>query len=176
MTAEQFRARLEGVRRSGNEAVARCPAHDDGTASLCVSEGDDGRVLIYCQAKCPTENVVAALGLAMKDLMPEKTKAKSRKRARVVATYEYRDVDGTLLFEVQRKEDKSFPQRRPNPAGGWVLHLDCSKERDCRKLGHEPLTPAKVPRVPYRLPELRASSPPATAKARGSGEANSPYI
>jgi hypothetical protein len=45
-----------------------CPTHGDRKPSLSVSEGDDGRVLIKCFAGCATEEVVAALGLEMKDL------------------------------------------------------------------------------------------------------------
>jgi DNA-binding transcriptional regulator YiaG len=37
--------RLDLVRKSGKGWMARCPAHEDRTPSLSVSEGDDGRVL-----------------------------------------------------------------------------------------------------------------------------------
>jgi hypothetical protein len=45
-----------------------CPAHDDRNASLSVSEGDDGRVLVKCFAGCKPEEIVGALGLEMRDL------------------------------------------------------------------------------------------------------------
>ena len=48
--------------------VAHCPAHEDGTASLVVSEGDDGKALLRCWAGCATADVVHALDLEWSDL------------------------------------------------------------------------------------------------------------
>lgn len=62
-------ARLEGVRPVGeNQHEARCPNHDDRTASLSVTSGDDGRVLLHCHAGCPVDAVVSSAGLTLKDL------------------------------------------------------------------------------------------------------------
>lgn len=58
---------------------------------------------------------------------------------RIVATYDYRDEDGRLLYQAVRYEPKDFRQRRPDGQGGWVYRLD------------------GVRRVLYRLPELVAS-------------------
>lgn len=53
----------------GNSGKCRCPSHDDRNPSLSVSEGNDGRVLLYCHAGCDTEkDVVPSLGLTMADL------------------------------------------------------------------------------------------------------------
>jgi hypothetical protein len=60
--------RLEGVRQRGEGYQALCPAHEDRDPSLAVAEGEDGKVLLKCFAGCATEDVVAALGLEMKDL------------------------------------------------------------------------------------------------------------
>lgn len=69
------RQRLEahGCRPRGSERrfTARCPAHDDGSPSLSVREGRDGRVLLKCFAGCPTENVLRELGLAWTDLFAD---------------------------------------------------------------------------------------------------------
>jgi hypothetical protein len=62
---------LQGVRRSGSGWAARCPAHEDEKASLSVSEGEDGRVLIHCFAGCAAEAIVHAVGLEMGDLFPK---------------------------------------------------------------------------------------------------------
>jgi hypothetical protein len=42
--------------------------------------------------------------------------------SKIVATYDYTDNDGVLLFQVCRKEPKNFLQRRPDPnnPGGWI--------------------------------------------------------
>ncbi len=63
---------------------------------------------------------------------------------RIVATYDYRDEAGDLLFQAVRYLPKGFKQRRPDGAGGWVWNL-----KDVRL-------------IPYRLPELRAADLAAT--------------
>jgi hypothetical protein len=55
---------------------------------------------------------------------------------RIVATYDYLDETGKLLFQVVRYDPKKFWQRRPDGRGGHVWDLD------------------GVRRVLYRLPEL----------------------
>jgi hypothetical protein len=57
-------------------------------------------------------------------------------KSRIVATYDYRDERGTLLFQVVRYVPKDFRQRRPDGKGGWVYDLE------------------GVQRVLYCLPEL----------------------
>lgn len=61
---------------------------------------------------------------------------------RYEALYDYRDEFGVLRFQVVRVSGprKMFFQRRPDGAGGWVNNLE------------------GVQRVPYRYPELIASS------------------
>jgi putative DNA primase/helicase len=72
VTAEEFVSRLGLVKRSGNGWMARCPAHEDRHASLAIGEGDDGRVLVNCHAGCTAEQIVAAMGIAMRDLFPDR--------------------------------------------------------------------------------------------------------
>ena len=73
MNAAEFVERLERVRQTGTGRwIARCPAHADKHPSLGVSEGDDGRVLIICRAGCGIEAIVAAVGLTLSDIMPER--------------------------------------------------------------------------------------------------------
>lgn len=69
-TIQEFLALLKDVKQSGNGYMAKCPAHDDREGSLAISQGDDGRILLNCFAGCETKNVVAAMGLGMKDLFP----------------------------------------------------------------------------------------------------------
>src|SRR5690606_37511242 len=54
------------------EWKACCPAHDDRTPSLSISEGENGKVLLHCFAGCDVADVVAAMGLATSDLFPPK--------------------------------------------------------------------------------------------------------
>jgi len=103
MNAAAFLSKLQQVRRSGHEWTPQCPAHDDRRASLSIAEGDDARILINCHAGCSIESIVAALGLTMKDLFPEPVHRKT-----IVATYDYTDEHGKLLFQTVRYEPKDF--------------------------------------------------------------------
>lgn len=73
MRAEDFVLRLERVRRMGpGRWVARCPAHADGSPSFTMRELEDGRILVHCFAGCSVDAIVAALGISLSDLFPEK--------------------------------------------------------------------------------------------------------
>src|SRR5688500_12529888 len=67
MTPEEITSHLRGVRRTARGFMARCPAHDDRHPSLSIADGD-GKVLIRCWAGCKTEEVMAAIGLHLRDL------------------------------------------------------------------------------------------------------------
>ena len=126
----------------GRTDRADVPAHDDRKASLSVSEGDGGRILLKCHAGCEADAIAGALGLTMADLFVEK---RSNGNGRVIETaYDYRDEDGKLLFQAVRYVGKKFSQRRPDGAGGFIYDLE------------------GVRRVPYRLPELLAADCSAT--------------
>jgi hypothetical protein len=72
---------LLNAKRNGNGWKAKCPAHDDRQPSLSIHEGADGRVLLKCFAGCTTANIVAAVGLTLRDLFPAKPRSQSRKPA-----------------------------------------------------------------------------------------------
>jgi putative DNA primase/helicase len=130
--------RLKNCTGKNGQYEARCPAHDDQRASLSVSRGDDGRVLLCCHANanCTPQTIVNAIGLTMADLFPPKPGGESTNGRRIVATYDYTDEHGALLYQVVRFDPKGFAQRRPDGNGGHVWKLD------------------GIPRVLYRLPEL----------------------
>jgi len=123
MNTVEILSRLHGVKKNGNGWTALCPAHDDHTPSLSVSEGDDGCVLLCCHAKCTFEQITAALNLKAGDLMPSKKEASTPRR--LLEAYDYTGADGKLLFQVLRYTPKGFSQRRPDPAhpGKWVYDL-----------------------------------------------------
>ena len=60
MRADEIAEALEG-RKAGKGWTVRCPAHDDRKPSLSISEGQDGKVLVYCHAGCEQESVITAL-------------------------------------------------------------------------------------------------------------------
>lgn len=69
---ELFLSRLGDVRPSGRGHIARCPAHQDKTASLSIAVGDDGRVLLHDFGGCDVAAIVAAVGLEIGDLFPQR--------------------------------------------------------------------------------------------------------
>jgi hypothetical protein len=76
---EVILSKLSGVKKAGNGWMARCPAHDDGKASLSISEGDDARVLVKCHAGCTVGDICAATGLKTSDLFNAAVASTSRK-------------------------------------------------------------------------------------------------
>lgn len=47
-----------------------------------------------------------------------------KEKGRIVATYDYTDEKGNLLFQVVRSEPKDFKQRRPDGKGGWIWNME----------------------------------------------------
>ncbi|MDD2768711.1 MAG: DNA primase [Methylococcus sp.] len=69
--SSELLSRLNGVRKTGpGRWVACCPAHEDRTPSLSIRQVDDGRILIHDFGGCGVEDVLAAVGLEVKDLFP----------------------------------------------------------------------------------------------------------
>lgn len=144
-------SRLKGVKKSGGQFIAPCPAHDDDNPSLSVTEGRDGRVLLNCHAGCTTASIVAALGLEMTALFaprlttsqPMPINGAREERLTLTTTYDYVNENGALVFQVCRfignGGKKTFRQRRPDGRGGWVYGLGETKP------------------VLYRLPEVMAA-------------------
>jgi putative DNA primase/helicase len=60
MIAETI-AKALGGRKAGAGWTARCPAHDDRTPSLSLTDTKDGKVLVRCHAGCDQKDVIAAL-------------------------------------------------------------------------------------------------------------------
>lgn len=138
MDVIDFIRRLQQVSgpNSAGEYMARCPAHEDRRASLCIKAGEKG-VVLKCHAGCATEDVVKAMGLTMRDLFsdspeprssraaskpadkPEKAKEAARAPrvygsyqeafgylGNVSAIYPYADEQGNFLYGVARIQQK----------------------------------------------------------------------
>jgi DNA primase len=112
MNADTIAQALQ-ARPSGSCWMAKCPAHDDHNPSLSIKELD-GKVLLHCHAGCPQHDVIDAL----------KTRGlwqiTRTENPRVVATYDYTDEHGNLLYQVVRYQPKDFKQRRPDGHGDWI--------------------------------------------------------
>lgn len=139
------------VTGNGRQRSAQCPAHEDRSPSLSVTDGES-RVLVRCHAGCDTDDVLATLGLTRADLFNEAQQRRSgeddwapwqrdRCDCKPVARYSYVDENGELLFQVVRGEHKEFSQRCPDPSSrsGWRWSLGGTR------------------RILYHLPQLLAA-------------------
>lgn len=113
-------ARLENVqRREDGSIIAACPAcrasgsdksgnhlkiEQSGKFGCAANPGDgEHRKEIFRLAGIKTTQKPAA--------------------SRIVATYDYHDASGKLLFQAVRKDPKDFLQRQPDGKGGWTWNL-----------------------------------------------------
>lgn len=88
---------LSSVKKVGGQWAAYCPAHGDTrNQHLYLAEAEDGRVILNCKKGCTPEEVVASLGLEMRDLFA-KTETRHTK-------YEIRDSEGVLIAIHHRKD------------------------------------------------------------------------
>ena len=83
-------------------------------------------------------------------------KTKSKSASRIVATYDYHDAKGILLYQAVRYDPKDFKQRKPDGKGGWVW----KKVFD------------GITRVPYRLQHLLANPESPVFVCEGEKDAN----
>ncbi len=161
IAAKGLPPQLDGERRR-----LPCPAPnhpgDRSEANCSVWVGPDGSIGAKCHSYgCAHHEILEGLGLyqgraglgrkcTSSREFPNKHRpvqserqpaAEGGKLGPIVAMYDYKDTDGTLLYEVVRYDPKDFRQRRPSGKGGWISNLD------------------GVERILYRLPELLAADP-----------------
>jgi hypothetical protein len=73
MSAHKLLSLLQKVKKTGpGRWIACCPAHQDRRPSLAIRELEDGRLLLHDFAGCSAAEVLAAIGLSLKDLFPER--------------------------------------------------------------------------------------------------------
>lgn len=141
-------------KQRGKQWYAKCPVHGGNDFdSLSLTEGGDGRVLVTCHSQgCPFGAVMHALGLEPQDAWPRSAdiggvvvplrRCPTETPQEPDVVYDYVDEHGELLYQVCRyvtPEGKTFRQRRPDGAGGWIWSLGDTR------------------RVLYRLPAVLAA-------------------
>ena len=138
LDAEAAARRLGGARREGSGWKCRCPAHDDRTPSLHVSDREDGGLLVHCFAPgCTQDRVIDAMRAHGIDVAPPNEFRRARLGQRggpatngwtpimpvpddaptpplegASATYCYRNAAGKLLFYVARYEARTPEERK----------------------------------------------------------------
>src|SRR5262245_52401012 len=86
---EYIASQFDTVRDTHDGYMALCPAHPDNNASLHISKGKNGGVVIYCHAGCSTRDVMQFVCMDEYDLMPGVRW--------LVKEYDYRDEERNLL-------------------------------------------------------------------------------
>ncbi len=141
-----YAARVPALKRVGNELRGPCPVHKGKRSSFAVNPitGE-----AYCHSQCgrgwdiiafEQEITGSNFAEARDSVFSIVGRITAGSQRREVATYDYLDENGELLFQTVRYEPKDFRQRRPNGDGGWIWNLR----------GVRP--------VLYRLPELLSRS------------------
>lgn len=91
--------RLSGVKQTRPDRYqARCPAHDDRSPSLAITETPGGTILLKCWAGCGAADIVAAVGLELKDLFPPRFDYQATSKGKA-PRYSASEVVKTLITE-----------------------------------------------------------------------------
>ena len=117
---QDFLNRLNGVTPTSNGWEARCPCrNDDDNPSLAISEDEtNGKILVTCHrgSGCSAKEICESMDLPQSALFPPQER-KQKEKLTFVKAYDYRDEDGTLLFQkvryVNEEGKKKFLQRKP---------------------------------------------------------------
>lgn len=165
MITAQSLAEAIDLAKQGKQSMTKCPAHDDGNASLHVQNGDKHPVVMKCHAGCENPDILTAAGIDFSMMLAPRdesnygrydggdmwTPVKDPQGRSLPPShiYRYTDETGNLLYEVLRiptPKGKDFRQRHPDPSGNgkhvWNMN--------------------GVRRVLYHLPEV--------LKAKANGE------
>jgi hypothetical protein len=132
-------------RKANGEIAIWCPFHPDGqgtpphTPNLTIRPGTKGAAYVWACAVCDVGGTLLELADRLREIGVMPPRDGQKPSPKFSATYDYRDEEGNLLYQVCRLPNKAFPQRRKGDNGRWVWGLGDTR------------------RVPYRLRELLAA-------------------
>jgi 5S rRNA maturation endonuclease (ribonuclease M5) len=114
-------AKLPGARQSGDTWTAPCPlpGHKTPVGHLTLKDGGDKALITDQGGKHTYLDYCQAWGYDSLTYSPNGEGAE----AKIIATYDYTDAEGKLLYQVVRYDPKDFRQRRPDGNGAWVWNL-----------------------------------------------------
>ena len=148
MKIEQIIERLLNVTQTTGGYKSECPICDKGNGkqhlSLTVRKTKDGKdyTSLKCwKGNCDGKDIMSAIGLTIADIYDNPTKADKPEKQKpvIVATYDYKDEAGNIVFQAVRFNPKDFRQKRKDENGKEVWNLQ------------------GVKLVPYNLPALIAN-------------------
>jgi len=121
---------VETTKKEGKNWIALCPFHPDkNRPNLYIDEVKEKYHCFTCNRNGFLYN-------------PKYRKLKYSYHRNIAATYNYKDEEGNLLYQVVRYNPKGFSQRRPDGNDDWIWNMK----------GVNP--------VPYHLPEVIQSVEP----------------
>lgn len=133
MTVAELLPRLKGVRAVRNGWIARCPAHEDRSPSLSMTEGDGGRTLLHCFAGCAVEAICVGLKIRTSDLFA--SRAQNSEPAPLIVQQAKRELIATGLRSRLTPSDRERPvtlvladRTNPDPAFARALALGVEGE------------------------------------------------
>jgi len=159
-----------GAKRTGEgRYLARCPAHDDQTPSLSITETTD-RVLLKCFAGCSTDSILSAIGLTVSDLFTEPRSVYNGLQA-YGKTAAIAGQGLAVKNGLQAKQTESIPAKSSSPRRIVAIYDYCDADGKLiyQNVRYEPkgFTQRRpdgndgyiynlqgIDRVPYHLPEL----------------------
>jgi hypothetical protein len=159
---ENLLSRLPGAKKAGKQWIARCPAHDDRKASLSISVGDEGRVLVKCHAGCTMAAIAAAVSMNQSEFFAEppgtspKFNSKPNQGGKAFLTAQ----DAVTALERQlgkRSAWWTYHDAEKNPVG-LVIRWDSPSGKEFRPVSYCEegwrIRAMLDPRPLYGLPEL----------------------
>ena len=114
-------SRLEAVTKTGKGWRAMCPACGGKSRKLSVCEGDNGALLVTCFSCHDTPAILAAVGLQMGDLFPERIRDPTPEGRRAAQQAFKQTAWGAALGVVGR-EAKVISIAAHDLAAGLVLN------------------------------------------------------
>lgn len=104
---------FNGVKKTGGSYQCCCPAHDDKSPSLTITQ-EGGKILMHCHAGCDTSDILQAAGLTWADIGETRTgsaptiaeQLESFFKKPLAETYDYTDESGHYLYSKARFRDK----------------------------------------------------------------------
>jgi len=109
---------LRKVKSTGNNTwMACCPAHDDKSPSMTISDYSDN-ILIHCFSGCTPIDILESIGLDFSDLFPDKNYTEKSKGA-VFNAYDVLEALSTETTIVYMTGSKMFDTKKISDAD-WL--------------------------------------------------------
>jgi 5S rRNA maturation endonuclease (ribonuclease M5) len=111
--------------RQGGEMYGPCPFHQDGKRpNFRISEAKNSWFCDVCgEGGGVVEFLAKKQGREKKEVFKELAGRESQASS-IVATYDYTDQFGNMLYQVCRMQPKTFRQRRSDGKGGWIWNME----------------------------------------------------